>query len=92
MKEEAKMKENSHMEHMGTMPAAHNMPMTLPATIPETLPAQTTMPYMMQMPMMCCPVLMNMQCPMLYGPATFSPNMGVSPAAFNPNMGVRPAA
>jgi len=31
------------------------------------MPYAAQMPYMSPVPMMCCPVLMNMQCPMLYG-------------------------
>lgn len=48
-------------------------PNILPAqTMPNALPAQMNnagvMPSMMnQMPIMCCPYLMNMQCPMTYG-------------------------
>jgi hypothetical protein len=61
----------------------------------ENMPVQAgsygVMPSMMnQMPIMCCPYLMNMQCPMTYGANVMGMNMmnnalmpGVSPAAGN---------
>lgn len=71
---------------MGTMPAQMSMPM---GNMPMTMPTQVS-PYsaqMPQMPMMCCPFLMNIQCPMLYGQSMMNPMMtGVSPA----NAGVSP--
>ncbi|NLK88224.1 MAG: hypothetical protein GX279_12165 [Clostridiaceae bacterium] len=90
---------------------AQTMPNIMPAEImqnaspmqmmPDNMPVQAgpagVMPSMMnQIPIMCCPYLMNMQCPMTYGANVMGMNMmnnamlqGVSPAAGNmmPYMG-----
>lgn len=65
---------------------------TLPAGIPVQSSKSELMPYMMnpmpvmnQMPMMCCPYLMNMQCPMLYGQDVMGMDM-----MKNGNMGYMP--
>ena len=59
-------------------PAQFNMPKPT-----EVSPAQFMQPMPQMMPvMMCCPYLMNMQCPMTYGNPMMS---GVSPAMFGPN-------
>ena len=83
----------------GTM---QNVPSMQPMQpMPENMPVQAgpggMMPSMMnQIPIMCCPYLMNMQCPMTYGANVMGMNMmnspmlpGVSPAAGNmmPYMG-----
>ena len=66
-------------------PAQYNKPM------PEVSPAQYVQPMPSMMPMMCCPYLMNMQCPMTYAQNMFANPMmnsmlpGVSPAMANPN-------
>ncbi len=105
MKEDVKMKENMNSEPMGMMPhvgAMQNMqaaPNVLPAqTNANMLPMQQApmgvMPSMMNpMPMMmCCPYLMNMQCPMTLGQNVMGMNMmsnpmytGVSPVSGNMN-------
>lgn len=104
MKEDVKMKENIKAEPTGTMPQVgamqqmQAMPNMLPAqTSPNISPIQpnnmgAVMPSMMQqMPLVCCPFLMNMQCPMTYGSNVMGMGMnntmypGVSPAAGNAN-------
>ena len=93
MKEDVKMKENSIVQPMGTMPEVGAMQQMQAA--PNYMPMQSNpmevMPTMMnQMPVMCCPYLMNMQCPMTYGQNVMGMNMmnnpmlpGVSPATGN---------
>jgi len=103
MKEDDKMKENMNVTPTGTMPKVGAMQQMQAA--PNMLPAQANqnampmqqpnnmgvMPAMMnQMPMMCCPYLMNMQCPMTYGQNVMGMNMmnnlmypGVSPISGN---------
>ena len=105
MKEDIKMKENLNaLEPTGTMPQVGAMqhmqaaPNVLPVqTAPNALPMQQgpmgVMPSVMNMvPMMCCPYLMNMQCPMTYGQNVMGMNMmnnpmlpGVSPVTGNMN-------
>lgn len=104
MKEDVKMKENMNVEPMGTMPQVGAMqqmqaaPKVLPMqAAPNVLPMQPNpmgvMPSMMNpMPAMCCPYLMNMQCPMTYGQNVMGMNMmnnpmypGVNPMAGNMN-------
>jgi len=109
MKEDVKMKENMNIEPTGTMPQVGAMqqmqaaPNVLPAqAYPNTMPAQQmsnmgVMPSMMsQVPVICCPYLMNMQCPMTYGQNVMGANMmnnlmypGVSPISgkMNPVLG-----
>lgn len=103
MKEDVKMKENMNAEPTGAMPQVGAMqqmqaaPNALPAqAYPNIMPAQQTnkmgvMPSMMnQVPVICCPYLMNMQCPMTYGQNVMGANMmnnlmypGVSPMTGN---------
>lgn len=103
MKEDAKMKENMNVEPTGTMPQVGAMqqmqaaPNVLPAqAYPNTMPVQQmnnmgVMPAMTnQMPIVCCPYLMNMQCPLTYGQNVMGANMmnnlmypGVSPIMGN---------
>ncbi len=87
----------------GIMPA-QSMPNIMPAEMqnvspmqmmPENMPVMAgpggLMPAMMhQIPIICCPYLMNMQCPLLYGANVMGMNTmndtmlpGVSPAAGN---------
>jgi len=104
MKENIKMKDNLNAEPTGTMPQVGAMqqmqaaPNILPAqSVPNAFPVQQAnagvMPSamnMMPMPMMCCPFLMNMQCPMTMGQNVMGMNMmsnpmfpGVSPISGN---------
>lgn len=55
------------------MPAmANTMPVQMPA-MPNTMPVQMPMPI--QAPMICCPYLMNMQCPLTHTQAAMGMNM-----------------
>ena len=61
---------------MGTMPSM----MSNMGTMPSMMSNMGTMPSMMNsMPVMCCPYLMNMQCPMTYGHNVMGMNMMNSP-------------
>ncbi len=87
MKEEIKIKEEkgTGMDmNMDMGPGMYGMPQ-MPA-------AQMPFPQMPSMqPMMCCPFLMNMQCPMMYsqGMQGTNPMMGtyMNPYMYNPMMG-----
>lgn len=92
-------------QSMPDLMPAQTMPNVMPAEtmnnllpmqmMPDNMPVQAgpgaVMPSMMnQIPIMCCPYLMNMQCPMTYGSNVMGMNMmnnamlpGVSPAAGN---------
>ena len=86
---------------MGVMPSMMNQmpiqpnPMGVSPSMMNQMPVQANpmgvMPSMMNpMPMMCCPYLMNMQCPMTMGMGMNNPMLtGVSPAmgAANPVLG-----
>ena len=95
MKEDVKMKENIATEPMGTMPqvGAMQQMQAAPGISPIQPNPMGVMPSMMnQMPVMCCPYLMNMQCPMTYGHNVMGMNMmnnpmypGVSPISGNVN-------
>lgn len=101
----------SPVQSMPNIMPAQTMPNVMPVEMmqnvspmqmmPDNMPVQAgpagVMPSMMnQIPIMCCPYLMNMQCPMTYGANVMGMNMmnnamipGVSPAAGNmmPYMG-----
>jgi hypothetical protein len=93
MKEDVKMKENIATEPMGTMPqvGAMQQMQAAPGVSPIQPNPMGVMPSMMNpMPMMCCPFLMNMQCPMTYGQNVMGTSMmgnpmfpGVSPISGN---------
>jgi hypothetical protein len=113
MKEDAKMKENISNVPLGTMPPVGAMqqmqaspnisPMpNIPNMAPIPQSPMGVMPSMMhQVPMMCCPFLMNMQCPMPFGPNVMGmagnvmPGMNAMPNVMPemnamPGMGVLP--
>lgn len=98
MKEDIKIKPAVNIEPIATMPEMSNFPM--PAQMPTgAMPTQMTnntmpavMPQMYHMPqmvMICCPYLMNPQCPMMQGQNMMG---GVSPAmgGMNSMMGMGP--
>jgi len=62
------------MQYMSQMPYMPHMPY------------MAHMPYMIQTPMMCCPYLMNMQCPMLYSRGMMGMNHTMNQYMANPYM------
>lgn len=94
----------------GTLPAQNNMNVSPVQTEVNVLPVQPgpsgVMPSLagQQAPIMCCPYLMNMQCPMIHGQYsagmgmmnnTMFPGVGPMPGnigAFTGNMGMMPEA
>ncbi|MCX7708873.1 MAG: hypothetical protein N2484_03390 [Clostridia bacterium] len=61
------------------MPAMGMAPQTGMAPQMGMMPQMGTMPQMMpQAPMMCCPYIMNMQCPMMYGQGTMDMNYNMA--------------
>jgi hypothetical protein len=91
------------MPQVGAMQNMQAVPGTLPAqniknvspvqTEPNVLPVQPgpsgVMPSMAgQAPIMCCPFLMNMQCPMMHG--QYSMNMGMTNNMMFPGVGLMP--
>ncbi|MGI6776639.1 MAG: hypothetical protein ACOX7R_01000 [Acetivibrionales bacterium] len=87
MKDEKKYKEemDKHMSHAPQMAGASDMPQAQhESALPQMyqMPQVQQMPYaagMPQMPIMCCPYLMNMQCPMMQNPYSANPYMGNYP-------------
>lgn len=98
MKEDAKMKENISNVPLGTMPTVGAMQQMQAAPNVSPMPNipqshMGVMPSMMQqVPMICCPFLTNMQCPMPFGPNVMGMAGNAMPAMnAMPGMNTMPA-